>query len=112
MAEEMIIGRNPVMEALKSGRTVNKVIISEQLNKKIERELHVAVKQANTILQKVPRQRLDQLSKGKHQGIIAYVTAYEYASVDEILARANNKAEIPFIIMLDGIEDPHNLGAI
>lgn len=57
-------------------------------------------------------QRLDQLSKGKHQGIIAYVTPYEYASVQEILSRAKKKEEMPFIIILDEIEDPHNLGAV
>lgn len=112
MTEEMIIGRNPVMEAIKSGRSVNKVMISEQLNKNVKQELYKAVKEADTILQKVPRQRLDQLSKGKHQGIIAYVTAYEYATVDEILDRAKQRAEAPFLIILDGIEDPHNLGAI
>lgn len=112
MDEEIIIGRNPVMEALKSGRPVNKVIISEQLNNRMEKELHTAAKKANTILQKVPKQRLDQLSKGKHQGIIAYVTEYEYASVEGILDRAKKKEEIPFIIILDEMEDPHNLGAI
>lgn len=112
MEEEIIIGKNPVIEALQTGRSINKVIISDQLNKKAERDLQVATKKANTILQKVPKQRLDQLSKGKHQGIIAYVSAYRYASVQEILNRAEQKEETPFIIILDEIEDPHNLGAI
>ncbi|MBO1005162.1 23S rRNA (guanosine(2251)-2'-O)-methyltransferase RlmB [Pseudogracilibacillus auburnensis] len=112
MEEEIIIGKNPVIEALQTGRSINKVIISDQLNKKAERDLQVATKKANTILQKVPKQRLDQLSKGKHQGIIAYVSAYHYASVQEILNRAEQKEETPFIIILDEIEDPHNLGAI
>jgi len=112
MAEEIIVGRNPVIEALHSGRPVNKVLISDQLNKNTERELQSAVKRANTILQKVPKQRLDQISKGKHQGIIAFVTSYEYSSVEEILERAKMKEESPFLIILDEIEDPHNLGAI
>lgn len=112
MGEEMIVGRNPVLEALKAGRPVNKIMISNQLNNKMEQQLQTAAKKANTIVQKVPMQRLDQLSKGKHQGIIAYVTPYEYASVQEILSRAKKKEEMPFIIILDEIEDPHNLGAV
>ncbi len=112
MDEEIIIGRNPVMEALLSERPINKVIISDQLNKRTERELQQAVKKANTVLQKVPKQRIDQLSKGRHQGIIAYVTAYQYFSVEEILKVADDREEAPFLIILDEVEDPHNLGAI
>jgi len=108
----MIIGRNPVMEALKSGRAVNKVFVSDQLNKQTEKDLLRAVKKANTILQKVPKKRIDQMSSGKHQGIIAYVSAYEYATIDQILHRATEKGVPPFIMILDEIEDPHNLGAI
>lgn len=112
MDEEIIIGRNPVMEALLSERPINKVIISDQLNKRTERELQQAVKKANTVLQKVPKQRIDQLSKGRHQGIIAYVTAYQYFSVEEILKVADDREEAPLLIILDEVEDPHNLGAI
>src|SRR5690625_3934373 len=112
MGEEIIIGKNPVKEALQSGRPVNKIIISNQLNKKTEQELKNASKKANVVIQKVPKERLNQLSKGRHQGIVAYVTAYEYASVQSILKKAQQKQELPFIIILDEIEDPHNLGAI
>lgn len=112
MDEEIIIGRNPVMEALQTGRSINKVVISDQLNNRTERELQAATKKANTILQKVPKQRLDQLTKGRHQGIIAYVTAYQYSDIDTILSVADKREEAPFIIILDEIEDPHNLGAI
>lgn len=108
----MIIGKNPVLEALQSGRPINKIIISEQLNKNTERELHQMAKKANTIIQKVPKKRIDQLSKGRHQGIIAYVTAYDYATIEEIVENARRKEQLPFIIILDEIEDPHNLGAI
>lgn len=112
MKEEMIIGRNPVMEALQSGRAINKVLVAEQLNKQTEKELLRAAKKANTILQKVPRKRMDQMTDGKHQGIIAYVSAYEYATLETILQRAKAEAVAPFLLILDEIEDPHNLGAI
>ena len=112
MQDEMIIGKNPVLEALQSGRPINKIIISDQLNKNTERELHQMAKKANTIIQKAPKKRIDQLSKGRHQGIIAYVTAYDYATIEEIVENARRKEQLPFIIILDEIEDPHNLGAI
>lgn len=112
MSEEMIIGRNPVMEALQSGRAINKVLVSDQLNKQSQQTLQKAVKKANTTLQMVPKIRLDQLSNGKHQGMVAYVSAYEYASVDAILKRAKEQGTAPLIMILDEIEDPHNLGAI
>lgn len=112
MGEEIIVGKNPVMEALKSGRSIHKVVISDQLNKSVEKELQQAVKKANTILQKAPRQKLNQLSKEKHQGVIAFVIAYDYVSVSDILMRAKEREETPFLLILDEIEDPHNLGAI
>lgn len=112
MSEELIIGRNPVIEALKSGRAVNKVMISNQLNEQAERQIQQASKRANTIVQKVPRSNLDQLTKGNHQGIVAYVAAYDYASLDDLFHRANKKEELPFFIILDELEDPHNLGSI
>lgn len=110
--QEMIIGKNPVIEALKSGRSVNKVLVSEQLNKNIQNTLQSAGKSANAVLQKVPRQKLDQLSKGNHQGVIAYVAAYDYATIDDLFHRAKERNEAPFFIVLDELEDPHNLGSI
>lgn len=112
MSDELLVGRNPVFEVLKSDRSVNKVLISEQINQQTERELQKLVKKKNTILQKVPKQRLDQLTKERHQGMLAYVAPYTYHSVEEILQNATNLAEEPFILILDEIEDPHNLGAI
>ncbi len=112
MSEEMIIGRNPVMEALQSGRPVNKVLVSDQLNKQTQQTLQKAAKKANTIMQVVPKKRLDQLSSGKHQGMVAYVSAYEYATIEMILQKAENEQVAPLILILDEIEDPHNLGAI
>lgn len=112
MSDELLVGRNPVFEVLKSDRDVNKVLISEQINQQTERELQKLVKKKNTILQKVPKQRLDQLTKERHQGMLAYVAPYEYSSVEEILQKATNAEEQAFILILDEIEDPHNLGAI
>lgn len=112
MSEEIISGRNPVMEALKSNRTIHKVILSQQLNNETAKEIEVFAKKRNIPVQRVPRQRIDQISRGKHQGIIAYGAAFDYASLSTIYDRAEEKEELPFIIILDEIEDPHNLGAI
>ena len=112
MSDEMIIGRNPVIEALKSGREMNKILLSEHISKQTEREVQQLAKKANTIVQKVPKQRLDQMTKGKHQGIIAYVSSYTYSTVEDIFSRAEERNEAPFIMILDELEDPHNLGAI
>jgi 23S rRNA (guanosine2251-2'-O)-methyltransferase len=112
MDDELIIGKNPVIEALKSGRSVNKVMISEGINQKTQRQLEQVSKAAGTIVQKVPKNKLDQLAEGNHQGVVAYVAAYQYAALDDLFDRANKKSEIPFFIILDGLEDPHNLGSI
>lgn len=112
MDEDLIVGRNPVIEALKSGRSVNKVMISEGINQQTQRQLEQASKAAGTIVQKVPKSKLDQLTEGNHQGVVAYVAAYQYASLDDLFDKANKENEIPFFIILDGLEDPHNLGSI
>lgn len=112
MSEELIIGRNPVIEALKSGRSVNKVMVSDQINQKFKREVEQASKRAGTIIQKVPKSKLDQLTDGHHQGVVAYVAAYQYASLDDVFSVAEERNEQPFLIILDGLEDPHNLGSI
>lgn len=112
MDQEMIIGKNPVMEALKSGRSVNKVFILEQLNATTQAKLHQLSKEAGTIVQKVPKSKLDQLSDENHQGVIAYVASYQYASLDDLFHKAEEKEEDPFFIILDELEDPHNLGSI
>ncbi|RDW21914.1 23S rRNA (guanosine(2251)-2'-O)-methyltransferase RlmB [Oceanobacillus arenosus] len=112
MEQEIIIGKNPVMEALRSGRSVNKVLVLEHLNAQTQGKLHQLAKEAGTIVQKVPKSKLDQLSDGNHQGVIAYVASYEYASLDDLFRNAEQKAEDPFFIILDELEDPHNLGSI
>lgn len=112
MSEEIIIGKNPVVESLKTGRTMNKILLSNQLNQSVEQEITKLAKKSNVITQKVPKQKLDQLSNGKHQGIIAYISSYDYASVEDILHRAKKRNELPFMMILDELEDPYNLGAI
>ncbi|MEN2769133.1 23S rRNA (guanosine(2251)-2'-O)-methyltransferase RlmB [Ornithinibacillus xuwenensis] len=112
MDQEMIIGKNPVLEALKSGRSVNKVLISEQLTGSVQGKIIQQGKSAGTIVQKVPKTKLDQLSDGNHQGVIAYVASYQYASLEDLFARSEERNEDPFFIILDELEDPHNLGSI
>ena len=102
---EQIEGRNAVLEAFRSGKCVDMV----DLQKICVHATHYDA----VIINYVAKERLDQLSEtGAHQGVIAQVAAYEYASVEDILAKAKEKGEDPFIFILDNIEDPHNLGAI
>lgn len=112
MDQEIIIGKNPVIEALISGRSVNKVLILEQLNATTQGKIQQLSKQAGTIVQKVPKSKLDQLADGNHQGVVAYVAAYQYATLDDLFDIAADKKEDPFFIILDELEDPHNLGSI
>lgn len=108
-----IEGRNSVIEAFRSGRQIDKLFVQEDLHDgPIGTALREAAKR-DTIVNYVSRERLDEMSlTGHHQGIIAQAAAFAYAEVDDIFARAKEKGEDPFIILLDGIEDPHNLGAI
>ena len=111
--EYTIEGRNAVIEAFRSGKTIDKLYVLDGCQDGPVRTIVREAKKHDTLIQFVTKQRLDQLSStGKHQGVLAQAAAYEYASVEEILAKAREKGEDPFIILLDGIEDPHNLGAI
>jgi 23S rRNA (guanosine2251-2'-O)-methyltransferase len=112
MDQEIIIGKNPVFEALKSGRSVNKVLISDQLNRNVQGKLKQQAKSAGTIVQQVPRHKLDQLADGNHQGVAAYVASYQYGTMEDLFHAAAERDEAPFFIILDELEDPHNLGSI
>ncbi|GAB3795871.1 23S rRNA (guanosine(2251)-2'-O)-methyltransferase RlmB [Virgibacillus kimchii] len=112
MSEEIIIGKNAVIEALKSGRSINKVLLSKQLNNSMQGKLMQLGKEAGTIVQKVPKSKLDQISAKNHQGVIAYVASYTYANLDDLFKAADQTGEAPFFIILDELEDPHNLGSI
>ena len=112
--EELTIeGRNAVIEAFRSGKTIDKVFILDGCQDGPIQTIKREAKKHDCIVQFVKKERLDQLSEtGRHQGVIAYAAAYDYAEVEDILAAAREKNEPPFIFLLDKIEDPHNLGAI
>ena len=109
----IIEGRNALIEAFRSGKTVDKVLILEECQDGPINTIVREAKKHNVLIKYVKKDRLDKVSEtGKHQGVIAYVAAYKYAEVEDILDNARKKGEPPFVIILDGIEDPHNLGAI
>ncbi len=110
---QVIEGRNAVLEAFRSGKSIDKLYVLDGCQDGPVRSIIREAKKHDTILQFVTKERLSQLSEtGKHQGVIAMAAAYEYATVDDMLELAKSKGEDPFLILLDNIEDPHNLGAI
>lgn len=110
---EQIEGRNAVLEAFRSGRPVDKLFVLDGCQDGPIKSITREARKGDTIINYVPKERLDQLSEtGTHQGVIAQVAAYDYASVEDMLKKAEEKGEPPFLILLDNIEDPHNLGAI
>lgn len=113
LPEGMIEGRNAVTEALKSGRVIDKVYIASGDTDKALGRLAAQAKEAGAVIVQTDRRKLDLMSPtGAHQGIIAAVAAHDYASVDDILARAESRGEAPLIVICDELSDPHNLGAI
>lgn len=112
--EELTIeGRNAVLEAFRSGKTIDRLFVLDGCQDGPVRTIAREARKTDTIINYVSKERLDQLSETRaHQGVIAQAAAYEYSTVDEILARAEEKGEPPFLILLDNVEDPHNLGAI
>lgn len=108
-----IEGRNAVLEAFRSGKTIDKLFVLEGCKDGPIQTIIREARKHDTLLQFVAKERLDQLSETKkHQGVIAVAAAYSYATVEDILNKAKERGEDPFIILLDNIEDPHNLGAI
>ena len=111
--ENMIEGRNAVLEAFRSGKTVDKLYVQDGCKDGPVQTILREARKQDTIVQFVGKERLSQLSEtGKHQGVIASVASYAYSTVEEMLALAKERGEDPFLILLDNIEDPHNLGAI
>src|SRR5690554_2106391 len=111
--EEYIGGKHSVLEALKSRRSVNKIWIADNAQKQLTQPIVTEAKLAGVIIQFVDKRKLDQIVEDiPHQGVVAQVAPYDYVSVEHILQIASEKDEAPFILILDEIEDPHNLGSI
>lgn len=111
--EDQVEGRNSVTELLKSGKDINKLYVQKGEKHGSINEIIKLAKQNKVVITELDRTKLDQMSEShNHQGVIAIVPPYEYCDVDEILEYAKSKNESPFILILDGIEDPHNLGSI
>ena len=109
--ENLLVGRNPIREALKAGRPVEKLLVAQGDLSGAARDIIKLAKENGAIVQTVDRSRLDQIYPA-HQGMLAYVAAVDYKSIDDIFAYAQERGEDPFIVILDGVTDPHNLGAI
>ncbi len=111
--EYTIEGRNAVLEAFRAGKTIDKLYVQDGCHDGVLNTITREARKHDTIINYVAKERMDQMSTtGKHQGVIAQAAAYEYAELDEIFAKAEEKGEPPFVFILDEIEDPHNLGAI
>lgn len=113
MSEEFIAGRNSVFEALKSGRAINKILVAKGGRQGSVREIIGMAREKGLVVQEVEPSKLDQITEGtRHQGIVAMASPVDYVEVEDILAEARRRNEPPFLILLDELEDPHNLGAI
>ena len=111
--ENYIEGRNAVLEAFRSGKTIDKLFVLDGCQDGPVRTIVREAKKHGSLINFVTKERLSQLSEtGKHQGVIAHAAAYEYSTIDDMLKLAEERGEAPFLILLDNIEDPHNLGAI
>jgi 23S rRNA (guanosine2251-2'-O)-methyltransferase len=113
MNNDIVIGRNTVLEALRSGRDINKILIAEGAQKGSIGQVISLAKKERIQVQYVPKKKIDSLAEGdSHQGVLAYVAAYDYADIEDIFNLASERNEDPFFLVLDEIEDPHNLGSI
>lgn len=111
--EFTIEGRNAVMEAFRAGKPIDKIFVLDGCQDGPVTSIKREAKKKDVMIKYVTKERLDQISEtGKHQGVIAYAAAYEYAELEDIFDKAKAKGEDPFVVILDNIEDPHNLGAI
>ena len=110
--EDLIAGRNAVIEALRAKKPIDKIYILDGCKDGTIRTIIREVKKTDAILKFVDKERLKQLTNEQHQGVVAIAAAYEYSSIQDMFDKAEEKGEAPFFFLLDGIEDPHNLGAI
>lgn len=109
--EGLLVGRNPIREALKSGRRVEKLLVAQGDLSGAARDIIRMAREAGAVVQQVDRSRLDQIYPA-HQGMLAFVAAVEYKTIDDMFALARERGEDPFLVLLDGVTDPHNVGAI
>ena len=110
---DKIVGRNPVLEALRSEREIDKILVAKGAEQGSIQKIIGIAKDKGIPIQYVEKQKIEQLSETHaHQGVLAYVAAYEYADIEDMLKRAEDKGESPFLIILDEITDPHNLGSV
>lgn len=110
---EFVYGHHASVESLKSTQEINKVWLQTGLQDKIRNEITQLAKKKKLVIQQAPKSKLDELTDGgNHQGVVLSVAAFEYASIDNLFEQADKKGEAPFFVILDGIEDPHNLGSI
>ena len=112
MDDDLVFGRNAVMELLKSGRSVNKILIAEGSRDGSIQKIFSLAKTAGIVVEFISRDKLDKICEGRHQGVAAKAAAVNYSTVEEILELAASRSELPFIILLDELEDPQNFGAI
>ena len=113
LPEDVVVGRNAVAEALKSGRAVNRLLVAEGDGQGSIREIVRLAKESGAIVETVARSKIEAAAKGfRHQGVLAYVSPVDYTPLDEIVEAARKKSDAPFLLLLDELEDPHNLGAI
>ena len=111
--EQWIGGKHAVLEALRSGRTLHKIYVADSSGSSWMAVLAAEAKQAGVPVQRVDKRKLDQLAPGvRHQGVVAQTAAYAYAELDDVLRAAADRGEVPLLVVLDEIEDPHNLGSI
>ncbi len=109
---EIIYGRNPVRSALQAGRSLNRILIADGVSRKDVADILDLAREQGVVYQFADRRQLDRLTDGRHQGVVATLAGHQYVELADILASAGRSESPPFLVLLDGIQDPHNLGAI
>ncbi|MDX6151362.1 23S rRNA (guanosine(2251)-2'-O)-methyltransferase RlmB [Marinococcus sp. PL1-022] len=112
MSQEWIAGKNPVIEALKADRKIERIMIADTAKKGAAQEIRALAGKKGIAVQEVSKKKLDELDAGVHQGVAAAVPAYQYAGMEDLFRKAEKQHEDPFFLVLDGVEDPHNLGSM
>ncbi len=112
MSEEVIYGRNPVRAALQAGRSLNRILIADGVSRQDVADILDLARKQGVVFQFTDRRQMDRLTDGRHQGVVATVAGQQYAELADIMASVRRSGSPPFLVLLDGIQDPHNLGAI